>query len=102
MNPSKRAEIFRRLREANPHPTTELAYASTFELLVAVVLSAQATDRSVNLATAKLFPMANTPAAILALGEARLAAYVKTIGLYRSKAKHIIQSALLLPRSHFS
>ena len=90
MNPSKRAEIFRRLREANPHPTTELAYASTFELLVAVVLSAQATDRSVNLATAKLFPMANTPAAILALGPDALEQMIRTIGLYRTKARNVI------------
>ena len=90
MNPSKRAEIFRRLREANPHPTTELAYASAFELLVAVVLSAQATDRSVNLATAKLFPMANTPAAILALGPDALEQMIRTIGLYRTKARNVI------------
>ena len=100
MNPDKRRQIFERLRAGNPKPTTELAYRSPFELLVAVVLSAQATDKSVNAATRLLYPVANTPAAILALGEARLAAYVKTIGLYRSKAKHIIETCRLLIERH--
>ncbi len=90
MNAEKRGEIFRRLRRANPHPTTELQYRTPFELLIAVVLSAQATDVGVNKATAKLFPVANTPEAIADLGLAGLKRYIKTIGLYNSKAKHII------------
>ncbi len=90
MNPAKRLEIYRRLRAHTPHPRGELAYRSPFELLIAVVLSAQATDRSVNLATAKLFPVANTPRALLALGEAGLIPYIQTIGLFRTKAKNII------------
>ncbi|WP_028079661.1 endonuclease III [Solimonas soli] len=90
MNPAKRHEIFRRLREHNPAPTTELRYTTPFELLIAVVLSAQATDVGVNKATAKLFPVANTPDAILALGEAGLREYIKTIGLYQTKAKNVI------------
>jgi endonuclease III len=90
MNAAKRAEIFRRLRDANPAPTTELRYTTPFELLVAVVLSAQATDVGVNKATAKLFPVANTPRAILALGEERLREFIKTIGLYQTKAKNVI------------
>ena len=90
MNPAKRAEIYRRLRAANPAPTTELQFSSAFELLVAVVLSAQATDVGVNKATAKLFPVANTPQAILALGERRLREFIKTIGLYQTKAKNVI------------
>ncbi len=90
MNPAKRAEIYRRLRDGNPQPTTELQYTSPFELLVAVVLSAQATDVGVNKATARLFPVANTPSAILALGEAGLRDYIKTIGLYQTKAKNVI------------
>ncbi|MFN7538127.1 MAG: endonuclease III [Burkholderiales bacterium] len=85
-----RHELFRRFQAANPHPATELNYTSPFELLIAVMLSAQATDISVNKATQQLFPVANTPEKILALGEARLIDYIKTIGLYRSKAKHII------------
>ena len=100
MNPDKRRQIFERLRAGNPKPTTELAYRSPFELLVAVVLSAQATDKSVNAATRLLYPVANTPAAILALGEARLTAYVKTIGLYRSKARHIIETCRMLIERH--
>jgi endonuclease-3 len=96
MNPTKRTEIFRRLREANPAPTTELAYRTPFELLVSVVLSAQATDKSVNLATARLFPLANTPQKILALGEAGLTPYIQRIGLYRMKAKNIIATCALL------
>ena len=90
MNPAKRHAIFSRLRAANPHPQTELEYSSPFELLVAVVLSAQATDVSVNKATRPLFAVANTPAAIYALGEDGLKHYIKTIGLFNSKAKHVI------------
>ncbi len=96
MNPAKRAEIFRRLREANPAPTTELAYQTPFELLISVVLSAQATDKSVNLATARLFPVANTPRAILALGESGLTPFIRSIGLYRTKAKNILAACRIL------
>lgn len=88
--PQKRHELFRRLQAANPQPTSELEYRNPFELLVAVILSAQATDKSVNLATRKLFPVANTPAALLKLGEKRLKGYIKTIGLFNSKAANII------------
>lgn len=90
MNAAKRRAIYETLRAANPAPTTELHYSSPFELLVAVVLSAQATDVSVNKATARLYPIANTPQAILALGEARLREYIKTIGLYQTKARNLI------------
>jgi len=90
MNPAKRRAIYERLRAANPHPTTELNYSTPFELLVAVVLSAQATDVGVNKATARLFPVANTPAAILALGEEGLKQHIKTIGLYQTKARNVI------------
>jgi endonuclease-3 len=100
MNQAKRAEIFRRLQAIDPHPTTELLYHTPFELLVAVVLSAQATDKGVNLATRKLFPVANTPEKILALGENGLRDYVKTIGLYQGKAKHIIQTCRILIDEH--
>jgi endonuclease-3 len=100
VNPQKRDEIYRRLRAANPHPTTELRYRSPFELLVAVILSAQATDVGVNKATAKLFPVANTPEGILALGEAGLKRYIKTIGLFNSKAKNIIETCRLLVADH--
>jgi len=96
MNKQKRTEIFTRLRDNNPEPTTELEYSSAFELLVAVTLSAQATDVGVNKATARLFPQANTPEAILALGEDGLKDYIKTIGLFNSKAKHIIQACQIL------
>ena len=96
MNPTKRTEIFRRLRAANPAPTTELAYQTPFELLVSVVLSAQATDKSVNLATARLFPIANTPQAILALGESGLTPFIRSIGLYRTKAKNILAACKIL------
>lgn len=96
MNKDKRTEIFRRLQNNNPNPTTELEYNSAFELLVAVTLSAQATDVGVNKATARLFPKANTPEAILALGEEGLKDYIKTIGLFNSKAKHIIQACQIL------
>jgi endonuclease-3 len=90
VNPQKRHEIFRRLRAANPNPRSELAYTNPFELLVSVVLSAQATDKSVNLATAKLYPIANTPKGLLALGQTKLENAIKTIGLYRTKAKNVI------------
>ena len=100
MNAAKRHEIFRRLAVAIPEPTTELQHASTFELLVAVILSAQATDKGVNLATAKLFPVANTPHAILALGVEGLEHYIRTIGLYHSKAKNIIETCRLLIARH--
>ncbi|MDP2878147.1 MAG: endonuclease III [Sulfuricella sp.] len=102
MNAAKRCEIFTRFRAANPKPTTELVYHTPFELLVAVVLSAQATDKSVNLATAKLFPVANTPQKILALGQGGLESYVKSIGLYKSKAKHLITTCRLLLEQHDS
>jgi endonuclease-3 len=102
MNAQKRYEIFSRLRDHNPKPTTELHYSSPFELLVAVALSAQATDKGVNKATAKLFPVANTPEAILALGESGLKKYIKTIGLFNSKAKHIIQACKILVEQHDS
>jgi endonuclease-3 len=100
MNRAKRTEIFERLRAANPAPTTELAYTSTFELLVAVILSAQATDKGVNKATARLFPVANTPQAILDLGEAGLKAHIKTIGLFNSKAKNILAACRILVDEH--
>ncbi len=100
MNPQKRYEIFRRLRAENPHPTTELHYTTPFELLVAVVLSAQATDKGVNKATARLFPVANTPAAILGLGVEGLKEYIKTIGLYNSKAENIIKTCAILLEKH--
>ena len=90
MNRDSRAELYRRLRAANPSPTTELRFSSPFELLVAVVLSAQATDVGVNKAMARLFPVANTPQAILALGEAGLRDIIKTLGLYQTKAKNVI------------
>ena len=96
MNPQRRHEIFSRLRAANPHPTTELDYQSPFELLVSVILSAQATDKSVNLATERLFPIANTPQALLALGRKGLERHIKSIGLYRTKAKNLIATSKLL------
>ncbi len=102
MNPAKRQEIFSRLRAANPHPTTELEYTTPFELLVAVVLSAQSTDKGVNLATRRLFPMAHTPEAMYALGEAGLAETIKTIGLYTSKARHLIATCKMLIDLHDS
>ncbi len=100
MNQRKRREIFQRLRENNPNPTTELHYNSAFELLVAVILSAQATDVGVNKATAKLFPVASTPRAILNLGEEGLKEYIKTIGLYNGKAKNIIATCRILLEQH--
>ena len=100
MNPAKRLEIFTRLRAANPAPRTELVYHSPFELLVAVILSAQATDKSVNKATAALYAVANTPAAILSLGVDGLSAYIRTIGLYNSKAKNVIATCAALIERH--
>jgi endonuclease III len=100
VNPQKRHDIFARLRAANPQPRTELTYASVFELLVAVILSAQATDKSVNKATAELFPVANTPASILALGVKGLSKYIQSIGLYNAKAKNIIAMCRLLLERH--
>ena len=100
MNPDKRREIFRRLQAANPNPTTELVYRTPYELLVAVVLSAQATDKSVNLATATLFKEFNTPEKMATLGVARLEKYIKTIGLYRTKAKNVVALSKLLIEEH--
>jgi endonuclease-3 len=102
MNAGQRLEMFRRLAEAIPNPATELVHRSTFELLVAVILSAQATDKGVNLATRKLFPVANTPEAIYALGEAGLSGHIKTIGLYKSKARHLIAACRMLIEQHDS
>jgi endonuclease-3 len=100
MNPAKRREIFLRLQAANPHPATELEHSSPFELLVAVILSAQATDKSVNLATRELFRVANTPQKILDLGEAGLREHVQRIGLYQAKSKHILQMCRMLLELH--
>ena len=100
MNNQKRREILERLRENNPHPTTELNFTTPFELLIAVMLSAQATDKSVNAATARLFPVANTPEALLMLGEDGLIPYIQTIGLFRSKARHAIDTCRLLLERH--
>ncbi len=100
MIPAKRREIFTRFRTANPHPTTELEYRTPFELMVAVILSAQATDVSVNAATRLLFPVANTPQALLDLGEEKLREYVQRIGLYQTKSKHIIRMCRLLLEKH--
>ncbi len=100
MNPNQRARLFTRLQQTNPHPATELRYRTPYELLVSVVLSAQATDKSVNLATAELFRVANTPATMLALGETRLKRYIRTIGLYNTKAGNIIRAAKILVEQH--
>ena len=100
MNLTKRREIFTRFQAANPHPTTELEYRTPFELLVAVILSAQATDVSVNAATRQLFPVANTPQALLDLGEEKLREYVQRIGLYKTKTRHIMQTCKLLLEKH--
>lgn len=100
MKPESRQQMFERLRAANPHPTTELEYRTAFELLIAVILSAQATDRGVNIATRKLFPIANTPQALLALGEEGLLSYIRTIGLYKNKGKNIIATCRLLIEQH--
>jgi endonuclease-3 len=102
MNATKRRDIFERLRAANPHPTTELVYKSPFELLIAVMLSAQATDVSVNKATARLFPVANTPEAIYQLGVGKLKGYIKTIGLFNTKAGNVIQTCRILIEQHGS
>jgi endonuclease-3 len=100
MTPKKRAEIFSRLQAANPEPTTELVYGSPFQLLIAVILSAQTTDRAVNLATRTLFAAAPTPQAMLALGQDGLETHIRTIGLYRSKARHVIATCALLLERH--
>jgi endonuclease-3 len=100
MNAEKRRQIFARLQAANPAPTTELEYRTPFELLVAVILSAQATDKSVNRATRRLFPVADTPERMLALGEERLADMIRTIGLYRTKAKNVIAACRMLVDEH--
>ena len=102
MNPEKRYQFLSRLREENPTPTTELSYNSTFELLISVILSAQATDVSVNKATNKLYPVANTPEAILKLGESGLKTYIKSIGLFNAKASNIIKTCKLLIEQHDS
>ena len=100
MTPAAIAECFRRFKAENPQPTTELEYTSTFELLIAVILSAQATDKGVNKATRRLFPVANTPAATLALGEDGLKDYIKTIGLYNTKAVNILKTCQILLDEH--
>ncbi len=100
MNLEKRRQIFARFRQANPHPTTELEYTTPFELLIAVILSAQATDVSVNKATRKLFTLASTPAQIYALGVDGLTPFIQTIGLYRNKAKNVIETCRILLEQH--
>ena len=100
MNPAKRREIYERFRAANPNPTTELKYRTPYELLVAVVLSAQATDKSVNLASAPLFQKYDTPEKMAKLGVAGLERYIKTIGLYRNKAKNVVELSRLLVEKH--
>src|SRR6186997_1199329 len=100
VNPAKRREIFRRLRDSNPNPRTELEYRTPFELLVAVVLSAQATDKSVNKATTELFKVANTPSAVAKLGVDGLIPYIQAIGLYRNKAKNVAALSALLIQQH--
>ncbi len=100
MNPAKRYEMFVRFRAANPKPETELEYATPFELLIAVLLSAQATDVGVNKATRKLYPVANTPQAILDLGEEELKTYIQTIGLYKTKARNVISTCRMLVELH--
>lgn len=102
MNAQKRFEIFSRLRDNNPNPTTELNYSNPFELLIAVILSAQATDVGVNKATAKLFPVANTPAAIAQLGEKGLKEYIRTIGLFNTKGANIIKTCRILLKDYDS
>ncbi len=102
MNSAKRTEIFQRLQAANPHPTTELEYDTPFQLLIAVILSAQATDRSVNIATRKFFPDHGTPETLLALGEEGLSEFIKTIGLYRTKARNVINTCRILVEQHGS
>ena len=102
MNAVKRAEIFKRLAEQNPNPDTELHYDTAFELLIAVILSAQATDIGVNKATDKLYPVANTPEAIFGLGEAGLKSYIKTIGLFNTKARNVLKTCKILIEKHAS
>ena len=102
MKPAERHEFFRRMQEINPHPKSDLEYASAFELLVAVILSAQATDKSVNIATRKLFAAADTPETISALGEDALVDYIRTIGLFRTKAKNVVAMCRLLITNHAS
>ena len=102
MTPRRAGALFKQLAALNPDPVTELQYSSAFELLIAVILSAQATDIGVNKATAKLFPVANTPAAILALGEDGLKGFIKTIGLFNSKARNILQTCRALLEKHGS
>ena len=102
MNKTKRTEIYERLKNSNPKPTTELVYKSHFELLVAVMLSAQATDVSVNAATKKLYAVANTPESIIALGESKLRTFIKTIGLFNTKARNIIKTCEILVATHSS
>lgn len=100
MNKEKRVAILSRLRDNNPHPTTELVYTTPFELLISVLLSAQATDVSVNKATAKLYPVANTPASVLALGVDGVKEYIKTIGLFNAKAENVIKTCRILLEKH--
>lgn len=100
MNPQKRREIFTRFQAANPKPQTELEYGNDFQLLIAVLLSAQTTDKAVNIATRKFFPANETPQKMFALGEARLAEYIKTIGLYKTKAKNVIATCKILVEQH--
>jgi endonuclease-3 len=100
MKPEQRHEFFRRLQEIDPHPKSDLEYSTPFELLIAVILSAQATDKSVNVATKKLFPVANTPQKIAKLGEENLIPYIQTIGLYRTKAKNVIATCKQLIELH--
>ncbi len=100
MNPAKRREIFARLHAANPTPVTELEYTTPFQLLIAVLLSAQATDKSVNIATRKFFPLHGTPQGLVALGEEGLAQYIKTIGLYRNKAKNAVATARIIQEQY--
>ncbi len=102
MKPAERHEFFRRLQEINPHPKSDLEFRSSFELLVAVILSAQATDKSVNIATKKLFAVANTPETITAIGEEVLIDHIRTIGLFRTKAKNVIAMCNLLIENHAS
>ena len=100
MNASQRTIFFERLQKANPHPATELEYTTPFELLIAVILSAQATDVSVNLATRRLYLVANTPTQILELGEQKLISYIARIGLFKSKARHVIATCRILVEQH--
>lgn len=100
MKPAERVEFFRRMRELKPDPRSDLEYASAFELLIAVILSAQATDKSVNIATAKLYPVANTPQELLKLGEEKLIPFIQNIGLFRTKARNVIATCRVLVEQH--